>query len=115
MYKATKLKRFVVRGPSASSTFVPIIRNNVVPLVGGGAGDEGDHRFGIAHVEDFVRHAGFDVDEIAGFVFDRLLAAGPEFVTHFSFDDVKDYFEVDMDMRIRNSARRDCSYVCGQV
>ena len=64
------------------------------------------HRFGIAHVENFVRYAGFDVNEIAGFVFDRLLAALPEFVANFSFDDVKDYFEANMNMRIRNAARR---------
>src|SRR5438067_12329232 len=41
-----------------------LVRNDVVPLVGGRAGDEGDNRLGVAHVEDFVWHAGFDVNEI---------------------------------------------------
>src|SRR4030095_168192 len=39
-----------------------VVRNNVVPFVGGRAGDEGDHWLGIAHVEHFVRHAWFDID-----------------------------------------------------
>jgi len=47
---------------------VAVVRDNVVPFVGGGAGDKGHDRFGVAHVEDLVRHAGFNVNEIAGFV-----------------------------------------------
>ena len=46
-----------------------IVRNNIVPFVSRRAGDECDHRFGVAHVEHFVRHPGLDVNEIAGFVF----------------------------------------------
>ena len=36
-----------------------------------------------------------------------LFETWPEFVAHFSFNDVKDYFEADMDMRICNAAGRD--------
>jgi hypothetical protein len=39
------------------------------------AGDEGHDGFGVAHVEDFVGHVGFDVNEIAGFVDSRLPVA----------------------------------------
>ena len=52
-----------------------IVRNDVVPFVSRRAGDECDHRLGIAHVEDFMRHAGLDVNEIAGLVFDHLFQA----------------------------------------
>src|SRR5204863_7757930 len=57
-----------------------LVRNDVVPLVGGRAGDEGDNRLGVAHVEYFMRHAGLDVNEIASFVFDHLFQAVPKFV-----------------------------------
>src|SRR6476659_2184296 len=72
-----------------------IVWNDVVPFVSRRAGDECDHRLGVAHVEDFMRHAGLDVDEIAGFVFDHLFQACSEFVAHFSIDDVENYFEPD--------------------
>src|SRR5437868_4624515 len=72
-----------------SSALVPIVGNDVVPLGGGRTGDKGDDWFGVAHVENFVRHAGFDVNEIAGFVFQDLFQASAEFVADFSFDDVQ--------------------------
>ena len=87
---------------------IAIVGNNVVPFGGGGAGDEGDDRFGIAHVEDFVGHAGFDVDEIAGLVLQHLLEPGSEFVAHFSFDDVKDQLEADVNMGCGDATGRDC-------
>src|SRR6266545_367059 len=83
-----------------------MVGNNVVPLVSGGAGDERDDRFGIAPVEYFVGHAWFDVNKIAGLVVDLLFEAVPEFVANFSFDDVEDHFEIDMDVRSRDAARR---------
>src|SRR6187401_3601124 len=85
---------------------IAIVGNNVVPFGGGGAGDEGNDRFGIAHVEDFVGHAGFDVDEIAYFVLQHLLEPGSEFVADFSFEDIKDHFETDMNMGIRDATWR---------
>ena len=86
---------------------VAIVGDYLVPLVGRRACDEGDDRFGVAHVEDFMRYTRFDVNEIAGFVFDGLLSAGAEFVADFSFYDVKDHFEIDMNMGVRNAAGRD--------
>jgi hypothetical protein len=53
-----------------------------------------------------MRHTGFNVNEIACLVFDHLLAAVAELVAHFSFNDVKDYFETNMNMRVRNTAGR---------
>src|SRR5437764_768110 len=88
------------------SSSAAIVRNDVLPLVGGGAGDEGDYRFGVAHVENFVRHAGFDVDEIAGFVLQHLLESGSEFVADFSFEDVKDELEADVNMGCGDATRR---------
>ena len=60
-----------------------------------------------------MRDTGFDVNEIAGFVLDHLLEAGAEFVAHCSFDDVKDHFEIDMNVRVRNAARRDSGDIRG--
>jgi hypothetical protein len=61
-----------------------------------------------------VRHARFDVDEIAGLIFDHLFQARSEFVANFSFDDVQDHFEADVNMRVRDAAWRDRSDVCRQ-
>jgi len=87
--------------PAATDLSGPIsvVGDNIIPLFSGRAGDERDDRFGVAHVKDFVRHARFDVNEIAGFIFQHFSAAIAEFVPHFSFDDVKDYFEIDVDVR----------------
>ena len=52
-----------------------------------------------------MRHAGLDVDEIAGLVFDRLFQAFSEFVPYFSLDDIEDYFEADMPKDIGSSWR----------
>src|SRR5262249_47583097 len=87
-------------GPAA------LVGDNVVPLVGGGARDKGDDRLRVTQIEDFVGHAWFNINEIAGFVFDRFFAAGAEFVAHFSFDDVEDHFEVDVDVCVSHAARR---------
>src|SRR5438874_9407593 len=91
---------------ATSVLLVAIVRNDVVPLVGGGAGDKGDDRFGVARVEDFVRHAGFDVNEITGFVFQHFPASVPELVADFSFDDIKDHFKVDVNVGVSHPARR---------
>ena len=92
---------------------IAIVGHDFVPLVGRRTRDKRDHGFGLAHIEDFVRHAGFDVNEITGFVFNDLLEAGPEFVAHFSLDDVKDHFEIDMNMRVRDAARRNGGNIRG--
>src|SRR5438270_1525112 len=89
------------------SRLTAIVRNNVVPLVSGGAGDEGDDRLGIAHVEDFVGHAGFDINEVASFVFQHLFESTSEFVADFSFEDVKDELEADMNMGGGDATGRD--------
>jgi hypothetical protein len=94
------------RAFAALARLVAVIRNDIIPLVGRGAGDKGYDGFGITHVKDFVRHVGFYVNEIAGFVFQRFLEPGSEFVAHFSFDDIKDELEADMNMGRCDAARR---------
>src|SRR5437588_2610466 len=81
-----------------STGLITVIRNDVVPFVGAGASDKGDDWFGVAHVEDFMWHARFNVNEIAGFVLQHALESRAEFVAHFSLQDVKNQFEADMDM-----------------
>src|SRR6266568_985300 len=100
---------------AASARVISIVRNDLVPLVGRRACDEGDDRFGVAHVEDFMRYTGLDVNEIARLILNHLLAAGAEFVADFSFYDVKDHFEIDMNMGVRNAAGRDGGDVRGQT
>src|SRR6266480_1495857 len=50
-------------GPVSAANAV--VRNNVVPLVRRRASDKSHDGFGVAQVEDFMRHARFDVNEIA--------------------------------------------------
>src|SRR5438874_644092 len=83
-----------------SARLPAIISSNVVPLVGGRARDECHDRFGVAHIKDFVRHAGFDVNEIARLIFQNFPAAVAEFVADLAFDDVEDYFEADVNMGV---------------
>src|SRR5436309_12626175 len=92
-----------------------VVWNDLGPLVGGTTGDKCDRRLDIAHVEHFMRHTGLDVDEIAGLVFDHLFQAWSEFVTHFAFDDVENYFKADMNVRISDASRRDGGDIRGQA
>jgi hypothetical protein len=59
---------------------IPIVREYVIPLCGGQAGHQRDHWHGLAQIEDFVGHAGLDVDEIAGLVFQHLLESVAKFM-----------------------------------
>src|SRR3954467_12157164 len=86
--------------------FFAMVGNDVVPFFGGGASNESDDRFGVTHVKHFVGDAWLDVDKIARFVFQDLPATIAEFVADFSFDNIKDEFEADMDVRISDAARR---------
>ena len=52
-------------------------------------------------------NTGFDVNEIAGFVFQDLLQASAEFVADFSFHDVKDDLKTDVDVGGGDTTRRD--------
>src|SRR5258708_38410329 len=48
-----------------------LVRSDVLPLAGVGAGDDGDDRLGVAEGEDLVGDAGPDEDEGAGLGLDR--------------------------------------------
>src|SRR5205085_12334442 len=98
---------------SALARLVAIVRNDLVPLVSGRARNKGNYGFSFAHVEDLMWDAGFDVDEIAGFVLDYLFKPGAEFVAYLPFDDVKDHFEIDMNVRVCDAAWRDGGNVRG--
>src|SRR6266849_6060405 len=109
-FEASENLRRVVLSPFEPG-LVAVVRNNIIPLVGRGAGDKGHDGFGVAHVEDFMRHARFDVNKIAGFVLQDLLEPGSEFVAHFSFEDIKNHLEADMNMGIRDATWRYRGYV----
>ena len=91
---------------SVSVLVIAVVRNNIVPFVGRRARYKRYDGFGITDIEDFVRHAGPYVNKIACFVLQHLLKPGSEFVAHFSFEDVKNHFEIDMNMGISDAARR---------
>src|SRR3954467_5062681 len=104
-----KAKTYVVatkRNRRVSARLSPIVWNDIVPLVSGRSGDESDDRFGVAHVEHFVRHAGLDVNEIARLVLQDLFQARPELMPDFSFEDVEDQLEANVDMRVSHAPRR---------
>src|ERR1051326_1767772 len=91
----------------SNSRGLAIVWNNVVPLVRRRAGDKRDDRFGFAHVKDLMGHTRLDINEIAGLIFEHLLQAGPELVPDFSFENIENQFEPDMNMRVRDASRRD--------
>jgi hypothetical protein len=96
----------VLRETRSSALLAAVVRDNIIPFFGRGSGDERDDGFRVAHVEDFVRHTGLDVNEIAGLVLQHLLEPGSELVTHFSFEDIKDQLEADVNMGGRDAAGR---------
>ena len=63
-------------------------------------------RLGVGQIEHFVRHAGFDVNEVAGGVVDRLRQPIAEFMPHAPAQDVQHHLEADMDVRVGDAARR---------
>ena len=91
-----------------------IIRDDLVPLVSGRTGDEGHDRFGFTHVEDFMRHAWLDVDEVAGFVLQHLLEPRAKFMAHPSLQDVKDDLEIHVNVGLRDPARWNSCDVRGE-
>ena len=73
-----KERRHGKGGNLFAGPLIAVVGNDIIPLVGRGPGDKRDHRFRVAHVEDFVRHVGLDVDEITGFVLQQVcLSPGP--------------------------------------
>ena len=66
-------------------TFFAVIGNDLIPFFGAGSRHKCDHGIGVAHIEDFVRHALFDVDEVAGFVFKYFFELMAKFVTDPAF------------------------------
>ena len=97
-----------------SYLLVPIVWDDVVPLIGGRAGHEGHDRLGLAQVEDLVWHARFDVDEVTCLVLDSLFQAGTELVPHLSLKNIKDELEADVDMGVSHAARRDGGDIGGE-
>ena len=95
-----------------SASLITVIRNNIIPLVSRGAGDKRNDGFGIAHVQDFMRHAWFNVNEIAGFVLQHLLEAGPELMAYFSFQDIQDQLESDVNVGAGNATGRRVLFDC---
>src|SRR3982751_6765792 len=90
---------------------VAVVRNDVVPFVGGGSRDKRNHWLSVAHVKHFVGHARLDVNEITGFVFQDLFETASKLVPDFAFENVKDELEPDVNMRIGHAAGWDGSDV----
>lgn len=92
---------------------VSVVRDDIVPFVRRRAGDEGHDRLRVAHIEDFMRDPGLDVNEIARLVFQDLLESGAEFVPDFPFENVKDHLEPDVNVGVSDTGRRDRGDICG--
>src|SRR3954468_8346015 len=91
------------------------IGNDLVPFVGARARDDGDDRFGVAQVEHFVWNAGCDEDEITGVVVDALGQPLPVLVADAALEDVEHDFEIHVDVRPGDAARRDRRHVHRQL
>ncbi len=91
------------------------VGDDVFPLAGVGAGDHGDDGLAVAEVFDFVRDAGLDEDEVAGFVVDGRRQVGAVFVADAADQDVEHHLEIDVDVGIGDAARWDGGDVHGQV
>src|SRR4029077_14588808 len=81
-----------------------LIGNDVGPLARVGTRDHGDNWIGGADVEDFVRHAGLDEDEIAGGVFHDLLQTVAVFVADAARENVEHHLEADVDVGVGPAA-----------
>src|SRR5688500_43510 len=91
---------YVTAAGGASESFVAggIIRDDLVPLVWAGAGDDGHDRFGVAQVVDLMRQAWLDEDEVAGAVLQALGQSLAELVEDPPLDDEQPDLEADMDV-----------------
>ncbi len=93
----------------------PFVGHDVLPLAGVGAGDDGHHRLAVAQVEDLVRHAGGDEDEVAGLVVDALAQAVAVLVAHAALEDVEHHLEADVNVGAGDAAGRDGGEVHRQL
>src|SRR5436309_2139213 len=93
----------------ASGTALRAMRRGVVddlvPLVGGRAGDEGDQRL-VADVVDLVRHARLDVDEVARLVEHLLPEPLAEGVPDPALHDEEHHLEAVVDVGVGDRAGR---------
>ena len=53
---------------------VAIVRDDIFPFAGVRSSYDSHHRLGVAHIENLVRQAWLNVDEVACLVLDRFLA-----------------------------------------
>jgi len=80
---------------------------NVLPLARVRPRDYGDDRLGIAQVADFMGNSRLDEDEVTSRVVYRYREVRPVFVTHTALKDVEHHFEVNVNVRVGDAARRD--------
>ena len=114
--RASEVERIWVareRGRALGSVLRRIV-HDLIPLIGRGPGHKRNERL-ITDVEDFVGHAGLDVDEIAGFVDDFLRQSFAESVFDFALHDEEHHFETVMDVGIGDGAGRHGRHVDGQI
>src|SRR5215211_4175700 len=79
---------------------------DVLPLARVGARDHGNHWFSRAQVANLVWDSGRDENKIAGLVIYPLPQSLAELVTHSALEDVQHDLEIDVDVSVRNSSRR---------
>jgi hypothetical protein len=87
--------------------------HNVLPFVGVGSRDNRDNRILVADIEDFMGNARLDKDEIAGFVFQRMLQRRAILMPHAAREDVEHHFEIHVNVGIRDAARWNGSDIHG--
>ena len=96
--------------PRVSSSW-PLVGNDVLPFARIRARDDGYDWLGVAGVEDFMRHARLDEDEVAGGILDGLLQSLAVLVPDAARENVEHDLEADMDVRVGDTARRNRRHV----
>src|SRR5207247_967362 len=65
-----------------------------------------DDWFRKANIDNLMRHARFDVDEVARFVLDDVAQARAVLMTHAALEDVEHDLKIDVDMGIGHATGR---------
>ena len=92
-----------------------IVRDDIGPLARVGSGHNSDNRFRVTDVEDFVRDARRNENEIASGVLHAVFAPVTELVSHMTRENVEHHLEVDVDVRVGDAGRRNCRDVHGKL
>src|SRR6516225_8299428 len=92
-----------------------IIGDDILPFASVGAGDHGDNGLAVTQVENLVRHARLNVNEIARLVVDDLRQTGAILMANPALENVEHHVEIDVYVCPSHTAGRNRGDVHGKV